>query len=175
MFAGKEFRQRLPEKYKKTKFLKKNDQPCQNVVWSAVRRCNQHWTVAAMFSNCGSTYPPEKGLQRRNGGEDGCSWMNAANRAKNKCMKNTLCSAPNRKQLFEGRTMESSERGNEEVTSDHIDKTWGDRRREREQIGASLPLSAQEATVCLTQISPLSLFLFSTSVGFDSETRLLNV
>ena len=53
--------------------------------------------------------------------------MNAVDHAENKCMKNMLCSASNRKQLVAGTAMESSDRGDKEMKSDYIDKNCGDR------------------------------------------------
>lgn len=56
--------------------------------------------------------------------------MNAVNHARNKCMKNMLCSASNRKQLVAGTTMKRSDRGDKEMKSDYVDKNCADRWRE---------------------------------------------
>lgn len=78
--------------------------------------------------------------------------MNAVNRAKNKCMENMLCSASNRKQLVEGTTIKSSDRGDKEMKSVKKTKRVGDRRREKNRFS---PESYR------TSDSDLSLGLFS--------------
>lgn len=119
------------KKKKKSGLKKKFLRPRRDVVWGAVRRCEQCWTAAAMFSITVAAFSLlRKSCRERENGE-GCSWMNAVNRAKNKCMKNMLCGASNRKQLVVRATVGSGDKGDKEMR-----KNSGDRWRE-EQIGKS--------------------------------------